>query len=667
MALLSRGIDTSLLSSPSGGYPTHTTLSYSLGESLDTQPLVFLHGVIVDMSKTFHGDAIYPAKWYETRVAAKRVSKIFAGNVGSLPDLLRGLSMELKILGKLKHPNILLFLGLSNTHGFELTPDTFIIQELTCCTLEARNRQQPQLNLRNVIDISIGVSSGLCYLHERAQPLVHHNLASRNIFLDFNGRPKIGNLAVTRTLCLGQHPQNIQLQNEVYMPPEIKLPGLKNQSPKLDIYSFGVVMLEMCIGRDGRVEVYGSTTSQMSPSLVPEVERRKVDFKDLGDKHSLRPLILSCLSPESGSRPPARHICEQLVSIAQSDVYFNTPQLPVISLGIGSMEQGGVTKEFALSAAKLKELTARNQTLEEENSNLKSDNEHFKRKLDAYIQYEREEMENSARGLRKIDDQEIEKLMSENLKLQEALTLKDAELEEMASFSSPPSSLTDTQMRDQRASLLQKINELQTSKKQVIERSLLENQALKNENAKLKSDLQVLKSSKSPKPLEQREYYARGASRYHTPSEGGPMSLPEQLPSYSSTTSSSGASNIGQGVLVKSSSKELMSIPTSKSTSSSSGPSSIQSTAPDSAAVPSMAEFKRLKKHLEKYKTKNIELDEKLKDARFELQKYGAQQGNTDIRYRMDVDRLRAENNRLQAQLDNALAENSRLRSMRPY
>ena len=630
---------------------------------------MFLHGVVVDTSK-IHGrgqhGVIYQAKWNGAKVAAIRVFDAIADCGSSNQELFHYFVREAEFLSKLKHPNILGFFGFFNDYGprggYELTPDTFIIQELVCCALDVRNCQQPQLNLRNVIDISIGVTSALCFLHERAQPIVHHNLTSKNIFLDFSGHPKIGNLAVTRTLLMGQQTsRSRQQQSLLYMAPETRHTGMKNHSSKVDIYSFGVVMLEMCIGRVGRVEDMFVTTqtSGQPQSLLPEVEWRKVDFKDLGDKHPLRPLILSCMS-EIGARPSAGIIGEQLATLSQSDVYLNNPQLPVVSqLGVDSMDRGGVSKEFAMSTNSLKELTAMNEALKEENSSLIADNSLLKRKVDAYIQYEREEMENSSQaaleGLQ-MNEQEIEKLMSENVKLQEALLQKDKEI---VAFSSPPSSLTDTQLRDQRASLMQKINDLQTSNKRELERSHLENQTLRNENMKLKMELQVLRSSKSPR--KQPKHYPPHASSHHLPpsNEWGPMSLPEQLPSCSTTTSSGTET---------STTKQLPSLSSLhiSSSSSSSGSTSLHSTAPDSAG-PSLAEFKKLKKQLERYKSVNVELDQRLKDAKLELQKYGGRQVNTDIMYRMDIDRLRAENNRLQSQLDSALSENNRLRCSRRY
>ena len=75
-------------------------------------------------------------------------------------------------------------------------------------------------------------------------------------------------------------------------------------------------------------------------------------------------------------------------------------------------------------------------------------------------------------------------------------------------------------------------------------------------------------------------------------------------------------------------------------------------------------ELKKLKKQLEKYKTANIELDQKLKGVSLELQRYSEQQGDWDIPHQMDIERLKREESILKSQLDRALRENSQLRSM---
>lgn len=71
-----------------------------------------------------------------------------------------------------------------------------------------------------------------------------------------------------------------------------------------------------------------------------------------------------------------------------------------------------------------------------------------------------------------------------------------------------------------------------------------------------------------------------------------------------------------------------------------------------------------MKRQLEKYKTANIELDQKLKDAKLELEKFAESRREPDVAYRMDVERLRSENAQLRARLDRANSEVTHLRGM---
>ena len=81
---------------------------------------------------------------------------------------------------------------------------------------------------------------------------------------------------------------------------------------------------------------------------------------------------------------------------------------------------------------------------------------------------------------------------------------------------------------------------------------------------------------------------------------------------------------------------------------------------PDATAT----ELKKIKKQLEKYKTANIDLDERLKEAKLELRKYSERGTEAEVRYRMDCERLRAENTQLRLQLDRALSESNHFRSL---
>ncbi|WVZ53195.1 hypothetical protein U9M48_004169 [Paspalum notatum var. saurae] len=94
-----------------------------------------------------------------------------------------------------------------------------------------------------------GICQGLLFLHQgMGAPIVHLDLQPANILLDDNMVPKIADFGLSR--LFGQEQTRIRTTNVVgakgYMAPEYVYNG--EISPQCDIYSLGVVMLEIITG-----------------------------------------------------------------------------------------------------------------------------------------------------------------------------------------------------------------------------------------------------------------------------------------------------------------------------------------------------------------------------------------------------------------------------------
>ena len=648
--------NTSLMSSytPSSFSSSSSSISE---DSLEVPTALFVSGIKVD-AKAVKGTgsygSVYVAQWHGSKVAAKRLHEIFFEALvtpESKMGILRSFAREVNMLVQLKHPNIVQFYGVyksSGTRTLELSSDTYLIQELMHCALDVRNRQSPRLTLRHVVDIGKDIASGLRYLHERAQPILHRDLASKNVLLSTSGVAKIADLGVAKILEQGRKtPQSRLPGTELYMPPEVKIEGMPYDT-LVDIYSVGVIFLEMSIGRDSRANEAFRVGSDRSIVLTPEIERRSADFEALGN-HPLKPVILKCLSRRE-ERPTARAISLLLSTLSNSKEYQSAPETPIIPAPSSTPDATSPKNNYSL-----RELSSRCEMLEGTVQALQRDKNVLQNKLDSYLRGDHEEQFTS-----KVDEDQIDKLMSENASLQSLLIRKDAMIAELSGHRSLPFSLPSEQTRDQRANLLQKLNEAQESKKQEVDRLQQQVLTMYKENSTVRQELQILRERLMPQT---QTGIAPPESEYsYGTTSTAPTSLPEQLPSYSSFSSDgefleSFRSKISLSAEQLPTLKEI-----STRSSSFSGPRSVASGAADSVA-PSFSEFKKVKKQLDKYKSVNIELDQRLKEAQLELQKYSGRRSNTDVMYQNDIGRMRAENSRLQARLNSTLHENNQLRS----
>ncbi|XLS85000.1 hypothetical protein HN51_035166, partial [Arachis hypogaea] len=115
---------------------------------------------------------------------------------------------------------------------------------------EARKKMLDWLKRFNII---IGIARGLLYLHQDSRRrIIHKDLKTSNILLDANLNPKISDFGLARTFLGNQLEANT---NRVagtysYMPPEYAVHG--QYSMKSDVFSYGVILLELISGKNNR-------------------------------------------------------------------------------------------------------------------------------------------------------------------------------------------------------------------------------------------------------------------------------------------------------------------------------------------------------------------------------------------------------------------------------
>jgi len=217
------------------------------GRVVKTDEYYFAYGGFSDV---FRG-VLTHAPGRQQIVAIKVLRSAYA-NPCDFTTLRRRLNRETYIWHQLIHPNVLPFLGISQDFGRSpalISPFYSNGDALTYV------RSHPETNRFNLI---IDICRGLQYLH--SQDVIHGDLKGRNVLIDDNmnarlcdfGRSKIVDHRGYTTIFSGSvryiAPELLEFVHTITAPNGIvgQVPNLTKES---DIYSFGIVALEMLSGR----------------------------------------------------------------------------------------------------------------------------------------------------------------------------------------------------------------------------------------------------------------------------------------------------------------------------------------------------------------------------------------------------------------------------------
>ncbi|KAF2320619.1 hypothetical protein GH714_029099 [Hevea brasiliensis] len=180
-------------------------------------------------------------------VPVKRVSK------GSKQGRKEYMS-EVKIISKLRHKNLVQLVGWCHEKGeflliYEFMPNGSLDSHLF--------KSENMLSWTVRYKIAIGLASALLYLHEEwEQCVVHRDIKSSNVTLDSNFNTMLGDFGLARLmeneLCL----KTTGLAGTIgYMAPEYICSGKASKGS--DVFSFGVVALEIACGRRSQISLVG--------------------------------------------------------------------------------------------------------------------------------------------------------------------------------------------------------------------------------------------------------------------------------------------------------------------------------------------------------------------------------------------------------------------------
>ena len=274
--------------------------------------------------------AVYRGTWHGAPVAVKLLHdalvdprNVEEGRVALLARFLR----EGQRLRRLRHPNIVLFLGLCRSRGGLPA----LVTELMDGTLMDRYKARPPLTLLEELRLLRDVSAALSYIH--SLDIIHRDLTTRNVLVTKEGRAKVADVGLSRSLH-GDRPTEVLAMTQapgtlLYMSPESMTEEAKYDLA-LDIFSFGVLVMALILRQEPDSRLLVSPRIALCPSgnvvSIPEVQRRATHLQAVGNGHPLFTMISRCLENSEDRRPKALELHTELDGLVRQREEREQPQ-----------------------------------------------------------------------------------------------------------------------------------------------------------------------------------------------------------------------------------------------------------------------------------------------------------------------------------------------------
>ncbi|KAF3321119.1 serine/threonine-protein kinase PBS1-like protein [Carex littledalei] len=216
--------------------------------------------------------------------------------------------------------------------------------------------EKPPLDWNTRMKIAVGVAKGLTYLHDVADPpVIYRDMKAANVLLDEDFNPKLSDFGLAKVAPVGDrtHISTRVMGTYGYAAPDYVISG--KLTFKSDIYSFGVLMLELITGR----RIYDSNKVREEQNLLSWArpflnDRRK--FYQLADPalqcrfpqrafHQMVVITSMCLQEQPHVRPIIADVVVALTHVAsqrcasEPGTAVNSPTLAASPIGTPSRKR----------------------------------------------------------------------------------------------------------------------------------------------------------------------------------------------------------------------------------------------------------------------------------------------------------------------------------------
>lgn len=229
---------------------------------------------------------------------------------------------EVASVGRIHHVNVINLLGFSWNGSkqaliYEYMPNgslgDLLSNEELCLSL----------GLARLLAIAIGIAHGIEYLHNGCESrILHLDIKPQNVLLDQSFNPKISDFGLAKVYSRSRSAVTMTGARGTvgYIAPEIFMRNLGNVSHKSDVYSYGMLLLEIVGGRKHVEPNVGTSSEAYFPGWVHDklLEEKHAELGDSvvkEDTYTARKMVmvgLWCIQINPKHRPSMTRVVEML-------------------------------------------------------------------------------------------------------------------------------------------------------------------------------------------------------------------------------------------------------------------------------------------------------------------------------------------------------------------
>ncbi|KAK6121978.1 hypothetical protein DH2020_044280 [Rehmannia glutinosa] len=238
----------------------------------------------------------------------------------------RGVLAEVDVLGNVRHRNIVRLLGCCSNNRCTMLLYEYMPNGSLDDLLHGKNNNKCDKlvgdNWMTRYKIALGVAQGICYLHHDCDPvIVHRDLRPSNILLDVEMEARVADFGVAKLIQSDESMMSVIAGSYGYIAPEYAYTLQVDE--KSDIYSYGVVLMEILTGKRSVESEFGEGNCIVD--WVRSKIRTENDLSDVLDKNAgascasvreemmlLLRVALLCTSRNPADRPSMRDVVSML-------------------------------------------------------------------------------------------------------------------------------------------------------------------------------------------------------------------------------------------------------------------------------------------------------------------------------------------------------------------